>query len=77
MCACDHGGERPGAARCNDEPRHVLAWGRNKEGQLGLADEKLRWRPSEVVFFHGVAMRSVAAATIHSAALSAAGHLPA
>lgn len=74
LCACAHGQQQQQRARSLDEPMHTLAWGRNKEGQLGLSDEKLRWRPTQIAYFSGVAQRMVAAATIHSAALDAAGH---
>ena len=51
------------------------AWGRNAEGQLGLGDEtpKTKWKPTQVSALAGVAVRQVAAARIHTLALSESG----
>ena len=52
----------------------LFAWGRNKEGALGTGSERdIGWRPARVRALSHVAVRAVAAGTIHSAAVSIDG----
>ena len=59
-----------------DASGRVYAWGRNGEGQLGLGDEKARSRPARVGGqLERMVVRAVAAATIHSAAVTMCGRV--
>ena len=53
-----------------DRQGRAWGWGRNLEGQLGLGDERSRWRPCLLrTLAEQVCVRHIAAATIHSAAI--------
>ena len=68
-----------------DSHRCLWSWGRNTEGQLGLGDERTRWRPCRLATggagppsnsggdLAGRTVRCVAAGTIHAAAIDLEG----
>ncbi|XP_060585614.1 uncharacterized protein LOC132741464 [Ruditapes philippinarum] len=70
-------GEKHGHTLCVSKQGQVFAFGDGYKGKLGLGDQNSRWVPTQIPQenFNGEHIQHVSAGGIHSAAVSAEGHV--